>query len=321
MSVFFNQMMYGDGDKKDFSSKDLPRTRAQVYKRLLRTQWGKLLVANWWTLLFCLPLLAWNMLCLSYGAGFDITSAEGKQAYMKFLLTLSYPLTVCFGVVAFVGFAGIAYIVRNMSCGVPVATTRTFFKGVKLSCAQFAAIGLVTSLVYCLFGFALIALSFSAFDAVQKVLLYAFATFAVVLLCCGLVFMLNLCSTYKMSLFTAVKNSFLFAVKYFWKTIGVLCITVLPLGILCVVGSVWMILVVYLLLAAFGFVHTAEMWHLFTNSVFDNHINRQSYPDFYRKGLAPIDGTNGNGSDESKEENDGNIENKSGSEEDESTVK
>ena len=70
-----------------------------------------------------------------------------------------------------------------------------------------------------------------------------------------------------------------------------LSITVLPLVVLCIVGSVWMWLVVYLLLAVFGFVHTAEVWHLFTNSVFDNHINRQNYPDFYRKGLAPIDVT------------------------------
>lgn len=115
MSEFFNKMMYGDGDKKDFSPKDLPRTRAQVYKRLIRTQWGKLLVANWWTLLFCLPLLAWNMLCLSYGARFDLTTADGTQAYIRFLLTMCYPLSVCFGVVAFVGFAGIAYTVRNLS--------------------------------------------------------------------------------------------------------------------------------------------------------------------------------------------------------------
>lgn len=86
MSEFFNKMMYGDGDKKDFSPKDLPRTRAQVYKRLIRTQWGKLLVANWWTLLFCLPLLAWNMLCLSYGARFDLTTADGTQAYIRFCL-------------------------------------------------------------------------------------------------------------------------------------------------------------------------------------------------------------------------------------------
>ena len=231
------------------------------------------------------------MLCLSYGARFDLTTVDGTQAYIRFLLTMCDPLSVCFGVVAFVGFAGIAYTVRNMSWGVPCATTRAFFKGVRSSWAQFAVTGLVTSLLCCLFDFALVALSFSVFDAVQKVLLYAFATFAVLLLCCGLVFMLNLCSTYKMSLFTAVKNSFLLAVKYFWKTLGVLCITVLPLVVLCIVGSVWMWLVVYLLLAVFGFVHTAEVWHLFTNSVFDNHINRQNYPDFYRKGLAPIDVT------------------------------
>ena len=163
-----------------------------------------------------------------------------------------------------------------------------------------------------LFDFALVALSFSVFDAVQKVLLYAFATFAVLLLCCGLVFLLNLCSTYKMSLFTAVKNSFLLAVKYFWKTLGVLCITVLPLVVLCIVGSVWMWLVVYLLLAVFGFVHTAEVWHLFTNSVFDNHINRQNYPDFYRKGLAPIDVTGSGKSGDNGEKSSGDRSGDSG---------
>lgn len=36
MSEFFNKMMYGDGDKKDFSPKDLSLTMAQVHKRLIR---------------------------------------------------------------------------------------------------------------------------------------------------------------------------------------------------------------------------------------------------------------------------------------------
>lgn len=289
MSEFFNKMMYGDGGKKDFSPNDLPRTRAQVYKRLLRTQWGKMLITNWWTLLFCVPILAWTLLCLSYGGRFDVTSVEGKQAYMRFLLTMRYPLSILFGGVAFVGFSGTVYTVRNLCWGMPVATTRTFFRGVKSSWLPFVATGLVASLLCCLFDFALTMLSFSAFDTLQKVLLYAVVTFAAVLLCCGIVFMLNLCSTYKMSPFTAVKNSFLLAIKYFLKTFGVLLITVLPLAVLCIIGSVWMYLVVYLVLAAFGFVHIATVWHLFTNSVFDNHINRQNYPDFYRKGLAPTD--------------------------------
>ena len=288
MSEFFNNMMYGDGNKKDFTSADLPRTRAQVYKRLLRTQWGKLFAVNLWTALFCLPFFAWSILCVAYGSRFDLATVDGMQAYARFLITLRYPLTVVFGMVAFVGFAGAFYTVRNLCWGMPTATTRAFFRGVRSSWAQFLAIGFVASLLHCLFDFSLTVLDFANFATVQKVLLYALVVFAVLLLCGGLMFALNLCSTYKMSLLTAVKNSFLFAVKYVWKTLGALCVTVLPFVLAGLVGTIWMRLAVYAVLALFGLVHIAIVWHLFTNSVFDNHINRQSYPDFYRKGLAPV---------------------------------
>lgn len=287
MSEFFKKMMYGDGNKKDFSPSDYPKTRPQVYKRLVAKQLGKLLCANLWTLLFCLPFLAWNILCLSYGSTFDGATAEGKQAYLRFLVTVRYPLCVVFGVVCFVGFSGLTQTVRKLCWGLPVRTTREYFRGVKNGGVQFAVVGLVASVLYCLFDLAFAVLQYSAFDAPQRILLYALASFAAILLCCGLMFLLNLCSTYRISLFVAVKNSFLLAIKYVWKTVGILCVTLLPVAVLSVLGNIWTELAAALVLGVFGFVHIAVVWHLFTNGIFDNHINKQNYREFYRMGLSP----------------------------------
>ncbi len=287
MSGFFRKLLYGDGSKKDFSAADLPRTRAQVYKRLIKTQSGRLLRANWWMLLFCLPFFAWNIVCLSYGSSFDVTTAEGQQQYTNFLLTIKYPFTMLGIVIAFLGFCGLIFLVRNMCWGLPTSVTRTYFRGIKSSWWQFLLIGLITSVIWCLFDYAFILLNFSSLATLQLILIYAVMVFAIVMLLGGLMFAVNLISTYKMSMFSVVKNSFLLSVKYFLKCLGILCITVLPIFLLEIFGIVLLNIIAYVLLALFGFVHIAIVWHLFTNSVFDNHINKKSYPDFYRKGLSP----------------------------------
>ena len=288
MSGFFRKWLYGDGSKKDFSSADLPRTRAQVYKRLIKTQTGRLLRANWWMLLFCLPFLAWNLVCLSYGSSFDVTTAEGQQHYTNFLLTIKYPFTILGIAIAFLGFSGLIFLVRNMCWGLPASVTRTYFRGIKSSWWQFLVIGFLVSVIWCLFDYAFVLLNFSALTTLQLILIYAVMVFALVMLLCGLMFLVNLISTYKMSLLSAIKNSFLLSIKYFLKSLGILCITVLPVFLLEIFGIVLLNIIAYILLAAFGFVHVAIVWHLFTNSVFDNHINKKTYPDFYRKGLSPL---------------------------------
>ena len=287
MSDFFKKIMYGDGGKKDFTVSDLPYTRKDVYKRLLRTQLNKLFLLNLWTLLFCLPFLCWSVLCLTYQSKFGET-AEAKKQLVGFLVTVKYPLSIVFGAVSFIGFAGTAYVSRNLCWGMPTSVNRAFFRGVKLSVGQFIVLGIITSVAWCLFDFAFTALKFTDFDTWQLVFLYALLTFAIVLLCAGLMFAINLCSTYRISTLSAIKNSFLLAVKYFWKSIGALCVTVFPFIVLCGFNYLPLNLVAVFLLSIFGFVHVAVIWHLFTSFVFDYHINRENYPDFYRKGLAPI---------------------------------
>lgn len=290
MSDLSKKILFGDDDGKDFTNANLPKSRKKQFLYLLKTRFNKLFYINLLVLLFALPLMLWHTLCLTYSFSFGDITAENIGRYMSFIVYYKAIPNVFLTIVAFLGVAGGLHIIRLISWGEPISLIKTFFRGIKLSIRQFTIIGFIAGIVAAIYDFAFTMVSYTAGDSpfVTGMSFCGLLLSAIIMFSIS-VFLLTLCSTYNIKLTTALKNSIILFVKNIFGTLKTLCITILPIAIIFAVGNIYLDLIAQVVLGLFGFSYCIMKISLYTNEFYDEYINIKDYPEFYRKGLAPLD--------------------------------
>ncbi len=265
----------------DFRIESLPKTRRQQFSDLVKHRYGDLMKLGLLTLLFALPLLAsclirdMAILAIPKGEGME------EQAYsMLFSTTLIHGLirVVALGVLS-LGLAGSFLVIRELCYSEPVFFREDFLSGIKKNWKQALIISLIVSVLLLVQEMLQLMLN----NLIAETLPMAI-NLVVLFPVCLVAF--YVCSTYSNSFLGHIKVSFgiysaaLPKVALSYLLVGVLMLpSLLPVGLIFVEYPLIIALIIFLspmsLLAI----------DLLFLSVFDEHINKVQFPEYYKKGL------------------------------------
>lgn len=290
MGEIFKKHIFGDG-KKEFTNSDLPKTRRKQFVKLISNRIGKILTINLFVFIFALPLIAWDILTLTYASSFgDLQIIDNLNAYITFINTYKLPIRIALSVIAFMGICGGTYTIRRLTWSEPVSVFYDIKKGIRLSYKQFIVIGIMYAIFAYLFELAFLLLKYNAiFNNTQLILIYALLFLAIVILASILMYVITLASIYISSLFTIIKTSLILTLKYFIKNLGIIVLTLIPTAIWFLFDTIYFNFIGYIILGFCGFSYVGLIWVLYTHSVYDIHINLKQYPNYFRKGLSKED--------------------------------
>lgn len=281
MGKWYNKIFVGNPNKEDFSNKDLPKTRLDQFIDVVKLRFGGLVTVNLLYVLFAIPLIVWIMyfwFMFTYvpNPATGETYAVDPGIWMMILLG-NIPLYTIMGPAQ----AGMYYCIRNWIWNERATAGEHFWKEFKRSWKRSMALNFFNSaLLYA--GYWWLLLCSNHMDK-YPVLKLASITIIVVLI---LYYMSSIYQypqlvTYDLKVKQIIKNSFIYMIVQFPRTLlAVVCYGAL-LVITVVLGQ---ILLAVALGLGVAFVCLANM--ILSDFLFDKYVNP---PEKRRKGMAPKD--------------------------------
>lgn len=264
---------------EDYTEKDFPATRKDVFFECYREHFSLLFRIGCMCLVFLIPVLLLVMMRDLY----IITAISGlKEQTVENIATVYYWADMVFGLFQVLAitlfavlFAGVAQIIRQICWNVPVFFGDDLKKGIKSNALRFG---------FTAFVIASISYILNLFTA--SIIVYIlFAVFAVFILPVAIWFVLQ-GLYYKLGVSASVKNALLLYLRTVPYTILLIVCSVVPFWL--VMNTITLLIVKYLIfiaLALFYMVPITLCWILYALHIFDKYINKQHYPEIYRKGM------------------------------------
>lgn len=285
---FIYRLIYGKDKDKDFTVSDLPKNRVKQFFYVFRNRFGVIFRVNLLAGLFFVPLLVWDFLLNGYVSNFmKGLSVQEQFSYLLKISLLQQGTEVPMIMLAFVGLAGAYRVIRCLCWGAPVKLIKEFNRGIKEGYKQFLLLGLITGIYN--FGLNYL-INFNLLTVSQSVEFWhvlAIAGLAVLTLICFAALVLAVCqaSLYSLSFFTLLKNSFILAFRRMFRAIGITLLSVLPVLIFRLLPWAFMQIIGGCVTLVIGIGFAVTMQTVFCLGVFDEYINKKSYPKFVNLGL------------------------------------
>ena len=276
--------------KNDFTGDNLPHSRRDVFRDVLKNRWKDLLKVGALLLLFSLPLLV-------FGAVGEINAANIYAGYKNGAISAetyasevaasngAFALIKIIGYIIFsLGIAGSARVLRQIIWDEPLFFSEDFRDGIKIYGGQFAL---------AMFLYGLCAYTAVFFSSAANGILYAIALgLGVFILLPAMFFWLSERTVYANRIGENIRNGFMFYVRTLFKSIGMLLLAFLPFILEYVLEFFGLYNFIfkhsYLLICMFLFLPLGIMlWLLYTYSVFDKYINAELFPEILHKGFYP----------------------------------
>ena len=261
--------------KFDFTEDLLPSNRIEVFVDCLKIKKAVMVKVGFRLLLCSLPLIiSYLLMNISVSSMYDqyLLGNVELEVIRGTVNAFNFINVLLWGIVG-VGCAGGFRVVRMMIWQEPIFINSDFSNGVKLNWKPFLAI-------FSIIGFAIFAIM--AAD-VQAELQYLLIFISAILLLPVLIIMMGLYNVYNVTLTEAVYNGLTIYIKTlfynFVMAIGVSAIFALLIacGVLkYVVIPLFVLLIAPVMLVAI---------HLYLCYLFDNNINRFSYPEYVDRGI------------------------------------
>lgn len=271
----------------DFTEDMLPSTRREAFADCLKIRFGKLVKIGLIALAFSLPLFILAVLrdtgTAAIYAEYENGAIELKKAQsLVFWADNFYGLAgVLAYAVLFIGVSGCQGVIKRIGWIEPVFFGADFREGLKDNWLRYAILGLIFGLFKYLCDMSLKLSSSKILSILPSgVLIVVFVP--VVLL------VFEQSCVYNLRFSESLKNALLLYFKTFPKTLLATAVALCPL-LAAMIGN---LLVKYLLLAfAAAFLSPAIMlgWFLYGCYVFDGCINKDNFPDLYKRGLFAVE--------------------------------
>lgn len=274
-------------------SEGLPTTRIQLFKYNVK-RWDTMLSLSLLVGLLTLPLFA--VVLVSAIVDTEIvrllqqaTEQADKYAYTVRLLRAD---SVCalVSVVAFypfcLGLSGAFNYCKKTAWSEGATLKYDFWDGVKHGAKDCILPALFAALTYL---FYVSIRWFVTYYVTQTLLKGVFVVLAALIVCTvvsAIMFDLTQSKVYRSGVFQRVKNSIIFALVRFPKNILAVACSALPFVTLLILPQVWAQLAAFMLYLLYGFGAMTFGQTLYAHSVFDKYVNKQLYPEAYRKGLV-----------------------------------
>lgn len=285
---FVYKMVFGKQKSDDFTSDNLPVTRRQQFFALFKSRFGIFFRANLLCAPFWVLLLVWDMLAAGYVDTFTQNmSAAEKFSHLINLTLLRYGTDSILLGLASVGLAGVFYLARKLCWGQPVKVFHDFIDGIKRSWKQFFLIGLLLGLFVTLMEYliSVCALTMSADNAFLWTTAICLCYVAMIIALIIAMFAFAQASLYNVTTFKLFLNSFALTFKKLLSSLGVVCITAVPMIVCWFLPWALAKLIVLCLALTVGICYAVAVQTEFCLYVFDRYINAKEYPDFVGMGL------------------------------------
>ncbi|MCL2370012.1 MAG: hypothetical protein FWC80_02125 [Firmicutes bacterium] len=289
------RLTMGRDDRPDFETSKLPSNRFQLFKDVFFMRLGALVKINLLVLLFAFPAIAVivvftmfinpmmiSTLPFSGNLGIGYPQVEELNLVVSSITfannIVMYALLAPALLIASIGLAGAFNVIKLLAWGEGVSVLSHFFIGIKKHFKQFFLCGLIFSLLITITAFNLQffinvvsnPLPFSFPPTLLRVLGIAFCIISFVVLACMVMFATTQASTYKLSLWALIKNSFLLSLALFPQNIIILLISFIPFALL-MFPFVNMIGMMLMLAISFSFI--ILLWTVYAHHIFDKFIN------------------------------------------------
>ena len=295
MAKIFEKLHIGNPNKPDFTEKDLPETRLELFWDALKLNFWKMIMANALYSVCLIPLTIWVFIYVvslinSITGGlmfFDVFNnslvANNMQVasvwdHVTPLLVIATPLIMIGGPTK----AGMYYVCRNWARGESAQVGADFRHGIKINWKQSLFFEFLT-------GFVLVCITvaFTFYGDLAKTngIWYIAQYFA---LAVGIVyFMMSiyfypLAVTYEFKIKQVLKNSFIFTIVQFPMT---LVITLVPIALILLSLIFGNPLIGIALMYLVGFAFVALVQLSFSNKLFDKYINPKVEGAELRRGM------------------------------------
>ncbi len=274
--------------KIDFDVANLPATRRQLFGDVYKTRLSLIFDLGLVLLGFFLPVVAVSMLTqlhsadIGYALAEDILSAEAAAAELMELRNAVNLLLIPCLLLLSLGLAGVCQIVKNLAWQEGILFRADFAKGVRENWRSFCMTALIAGILnYCcgyLFNIGFLRTG-TGRDLGLAAVMAAGGIFAL-----ALPFVLIQSTLYNLSYGKKLVNGILLSMRTFFPTLGLLALNLLPFGLLLIENSLVRICALLLLpLAVLPCLVILDT--LYVHSVLDTYINKDHFPEIYRKGL------------------------------------
>lgn len=276
----------------DFTPKDLPHNRRQVFFDVFCLHWKTFLLFGFLFLLLCLPIQGVSILRTllinkAYGDAINQTEIEKQQlasTIMSLDITSSILQIPCILFLA-VGIAGFVKVIRQYSWLENVNFKNDFFSGIKDNIGQISLLGLIVAVVYVLCVYAL---NFSqvvnnAWLSILALVPLGFTIFVGIPTCAYAVVCISI---YKNKFGQIMLTAFACFINKPLKTLVFLLCCFAIFAVQLIPNFIVMIISKVLLCFFIPFIFLA--WYLFALNQLDKVINEKSYPSIVGKGTFSV---------------------------------
>lgn len=278
-------------DKKNILI-SLPVNRIQLFKFTFKTQCAMLIKLSLLITVFAIPLFILSVfkglvsadLLAQMQANPDNTELIKQYFSQHIFLNIFY---IPAFIILSIGLSGVFTVIKKFAFQEGFVLLKSFFQGIKNNAKEFIVVTLFYSVIYYLVLFLQNYLSLLNFEF--YVMVTIFSSLISILIFSMAIFAYCQIPIYTNPITRTIKNSVLFTLSRVWKICGIALITFGPLLIVSLFQSPIASLIVYLIYIFIGFGYCILFTSLYCHSVFDEVVNKTSFPEIYRKGLYNVE--------------------------------
>lgn len=274
--------------QQDFTFAQLPHNRAEVFADCYKMRFVTILCLGLVMLLFCLPLFGVQLFTDIVGNSIydrllkgELTDAEATSSLNSLrVLTsvIAIPCWVCFAV----GLSGVMRIIRQLAWGDPVFFFSDFRQGIKDSVGRFVAVFAICATLNFVQVFCVRWLSG------LSVIAYAPSVLLVVVALPAAVWMSLQTVVYNVKFGKCFTNAIAFYGRTIFQTLGLVLLACAVWAVTLIASLMvkYIVFAVIVVLVLPAYLLTS---FLFASGVFDKFLNKESFPDYYDKGVYRMD--------------------------------
>lgn len=270
--------------KTDFTSEKLPHNRKEVFFDVLKMHWRTVLILALLVVIAFLPLCVIAFFRDNYGLALSIKVQEGSMSAEDRLATMKIVHIIAAGcewaslyfACLFVG--PIVRIIRQLVWNEPLFFKEDFIKGLKNNYKNGAIVATMTGIVMVITKVTLLIGNNGIVQAIPLALFLAFIVPPMILTYC-------MGSIYNGKFFKLFKNSILIYIKEAPLMIVFAFLLVGPIFLSFMDNNLIAKYIIAACLLFFVIPLTSIIYYLYANHIFDKWINKEKFPDFYKKGI------------------------------------
>ena len=267
----------------DYTENDLPLTRKDVFCECYREHFRLIFNIGLLCLAFLTPIIIVSFMRDLYIV--SAVSALDEQTAEK-VAAVCYQANAVYGLFQIVAqtlfavlFAGVVQLIRQLLWNEPVFLGDDLKRGLKSNSLKYGITVLILSII-----------NYIVNVFTESVIFYILSGVLVALILSVAIWFLLQGIYYKLGVWASIKNAILLFVRTVPVTLLLLICTIVPFWL--VSNLINLVLVKYIVLIVLYLLYIVPLtmcWMLYASHIFDRYLNKEHYPQIYRKGMRVIE--------------------------------